>query len=421
MAVPTTVAQAGEPEAAPLALLCPLPFPPADLDETSARKHAALFRTIALPAGTRIARRNTNPNLADDMVVGGRARKRYTRQRMNQHKINNSEVRAEQVASKPQTLKLGLDVHAETIVVVRILDQSGPQPAQKFTPAKFLEWVKKQVALGIHNVVVQPVCLDERRTGVNDDKRDARELALRLDRYVAGNRHALATVRVPTLAEEQQRIQSRQREQLRREVQRVASQGRSLLLTQSCRTKNNWWQPTPWIRLRGQLPGWLRERLEVFRTVLATLRETLAAVTTHLEAAAPAVRPKGLGGLTHTVIEREVGDWRRFTNRRQVGSYTGLCGGISASGKSCHLLPITKHGNVRLRTALIELAWRLVVWQPDGKLVKKWQPMLSRPAASKGARKKAIVAIARQVAVDLWRWKTGRAKPADFGWTMVGA
>jgi transposase len=125
--------------------------------------------------------------------------------------------------------------------------------------------------------------------------------------------------------------------------------------------------------------------------------------------------------LTHAVIEREVGDWHRFANRRQVGSYTGLCGGVSASGQTCHLLPITKHGNVRLRTALIELAWRLVVWQPDSKLVKKWQPVLSRPKASKGARKKAIVAIARQVAVDLWRWKTGRAKPEAFGWTMVGA
>ena len=107
--------------------------------------------------------------------------------------------------------------------------------------------------------------------------------------------------------------------------------------------------------------------------------------------------------------------------REQVGSYTGLCGGVSASGQTCHLLPITKHGNVRLRTALIELAWRLVVWQPDSKLVKKWQPVLNRPQASKGARKKAIVAIARQMAVDLWRWQTGRAKPADFGWTMVGA
>src|SRR5580692_11098268 len=155
---------------------------------------------------------------------------------------NNSEVRAEQAASKiHQTIKLGLDVHADTIVVVRILDHSAPQPAQKFTPAKFNEWVKSQlalattvhscyeagpfgyglhralVALGIQNLVVQPVCLDEHHKGVNHDKSDAKELAMRLDRYVAGNTHAVARVRVPTPAEEQQRAASRQREQLKRE------------------------------------------------------------------------------------------------------------------------------------------------------------------------------------------------------------
>ena len=136
---------------------------------------------------------------------------------MIKQKCNTSEVRAEQAASKKlHTIKLGLDVHADTIVVVRILDQSAPQPAQKFTPAKFRDWVQTQLALaeqmhscyeagpfgyglhrwligqGVRNVVIQPVCLDERHTGVNHDKSDAKALALRLDRYVAGNTHALA-------------------------------------------------------------------------------------------------------------------------------------------------------------------------------------------------------------------------------------
>ncbi|MGO8765323.1 MAG: hypothetical protein ACLQSR_09360 [Limisphaerales bacterium] len=121
-----------------------------------------------------------------------------------------------------QTIKLGLDVHADTIVVVRILDHNTPQPAQKFTPAKFLAWVRTQakladtvhscyeadhfgsglhrelIQLGVRNVVVQPVCLDERLTGVNHDTSDAKELAQRLDRYASGNHDALATVRVPT-------------------------------------------------------------------------------------------------------------------------------------------------------------------------------------------------------------------------------
>jgi transposase len=364
---------------------------------------------------------------------------------MNKQNLNTSEVRAEQVASTQlHTLKLGLDVHADSIVVVRMLDNSAPQPAQKFTPAKFREWIKTQlplakavhscyeagpfgyglhralVALGVHNLVVQPVCLDEHHKGVNHDKSDAKQLALRLDRYVAGNPHALATVRVPTPAEEQKRIQSRQREQLKREVLRVAAQGRSLLLTQGWREKKGWWTEARWAQLKLKLPVWLVERLECFRRVLTTLTSELDAATTALEQVAPAVRPKGLGGLTYEVVEREIGDWQRFTNRRQVGSYTGLCGGVSASGKSTHLLPITKHGNVRLRTALVELAWRLVVWQRDCALVKKWWRVLGNPKATKAARKKAIVAVARQMAVDLWRWRTGRIQPAALGWVMVG-
>jgi transposase len=365
---------------------------------------------------------------------------------MLKQKLNTSEVCADQVASnKPQTLKLGLDVHADTIVVVRILDHSAPQPAQKFTPAKFLDWIKTQLplaeqvhscyeagpfgyglhrtllALGVHNLVVQPVCLDEQHKGVNHDKSDAKQLVLRLDRYVAGNPHALATVRVPTPQEEQKRIESRQREQLKREVKRLAAQGRSLLLTQGQREKKGWWEDRRWSKLKLKLPAWLAERLECFRRVLATLTAELDAATTALEQAAPALRPKGLGGLSYEVVEREIGDWHRFSNRRQVGSYTGLCGGVSASGNSQHLLPITKHGNVRLRTALVELAWRLVVWQRDCALVKKWRHVFGNPKATKAAKKKAIVAMARQMAVDLWRWRTGRVQPEAFGWTMVGA
>ena len=357
---------------------------------------------------------------------------------------NTSEGRAEQVASKAnQTIKMGLDVHADSIVVVRILDHSSPQPAQKFSPPRFKEWVKTQLSLaaqvhscyeagpfgfglhrellrlGIQNVVVQPVCLDERHKGVNHDKSDAKELALRLDRYVAGNTHALATVRVPTPQEEQERSHSRQREQLRREVQRLAAQGRGLLLSQGYREKKGWWKKRRWEELETTLPEWLVQRLQVFRRLLVALSTELEQLTGQLEAAAPTVRPKGLGGLTYEVIRREIGDWKRFANRRQVGSYTGLCGGISSSGTSHRLLPITKHGNVRLRTALIELAWRLVLWQRECKLVKKWWPILGDPKATRAKRKKVIVAIARQLAIDLWRWQTGQIQPAQLDWKMA--
>ena len=203
-------------------------------------------------------------------------------------------------------------------------------------------------------------------------------------------------------------------------MQRLAAQGRSLLLTQGYREKRGWWEERRWETLGAKLPAWLAEQLEIFRRLLASLTIELDAATQAITHAAPAVRPKALGGLTYEVVEREVGHWDRFQNRRQVGSYTGLCGGVSASGQSHHLLPITKHGNVRLRTALVELAWRLVMWQRDCVLVKKWWPVLGNPQATKAARKKAIVAIARQMAIDLWRWRTGRVTPQQLGWIMVG-
>ena len=75
-----------------------------------------------------------------------------------------------------------------------------------------------------------------------------------------------------------------------------------------------------------------------------------------------------------------------------------------------------QHGNPRLRAALVELAWRLVRFQPNYKAIVKWRQILVKGALATGAaRKKAIVAVARQLAVDLWRIKTGRLRPEELG------
>ena len=362
---------------------------------------------------------------------------------MNKKPSNNSKAGAEQVASAVQTIKLGLDVHAEFIVVVRMLDHSTPQPAQRFTPEKFLAWIPSQVKLarqvhscyqagpfgyvlhrkltelGAQNLVIQPVCLDERHKGVNNDKTDALELCTRLDRYVAGNQRALAIVRVPTPEEEQRRIHSRQREQLKRQIKRIAAQGRSLLLSQGFREKGKWWKEPRWQKFFQTLPAWLVERLEIFVRLLKALEEEEIRLRAQIEAAAPKGLPKGMGAFTLQAAEREIGNWNRFKNRRQVGSYTGLCGGVSSSGKSTRLLSITKHGNQRLRTLLVELAWRMVLWQPQCHAVKGWLEDLKQKGASKAsARKKAIVAIARQLAIDLWRWRTGQTTAGKLGWII---
>jgi transposase len=343
-----------------------------------------------------------------------------------------------QTTRKAKSIKLGIDVHADSYRVVRQFDHATPQPAQKFTPKDFLVWAGKQLdqaetvhscyeagplgyclhraleALGIRNVVVRPQNWDELGTGVKTDKTDALALVQRLDRYVQGNRHALAVVRVPTPEQELARAQSRQREQLLAHRLRLEAQGRSFLLYHGIRTKGRWWQERHWDLLQSQVAEPLLKLLVVTRDLLLTVQAQVDRATTELEAAA-APQPRGVGALTSQVLEREVLDWHRFKNRRQVASLTGMCPRVRASGLKQQSGSITKHGNRRLRTALVELAWRCVRFQPEYKPLQKWRPLLLSSKASGGAKKKAIVALGRRLAIDLWRINTGKTTAEKLG------
>ena len=156
----------------------------------------------------------------------------------------------------------------------------------------------------------------------------------------------------------------------------------------------------------------------MFRRLIEYVDQEVEQLAKQVEAVAPASLPVGMGRLTHKVIESEMKDFKNFQNRRQVGSYPGLTGGVSSSGEQRADLSITKAGNRRLSTCLIECAWRLVLQQPDYWLVKKWRGVLLNPKAHVRRRKQAIVAFARQLLVDIWKWKTGRATPAALGWKM---
>ena len=90
--------------------------------------------------------------------------------------------------------------------------------------------------------------------------------------------------------------------------------------------------------------------------------------------------PRGVGPLSFEVLRREVGDWSRFTNRRQVSSYTGLCPREQSSGGKRRGGSVSKKGNPRVRAMLVEMVWRMMRWQPDYHGLKKWLPVLgSRP------------------------------------------
>jgi len=335
-------------------------------------------------------------------------------------------------------IKLGIDVHQDFYVVVEQEGGSNPKPPQRFQKQAFLHWASKLKsrgaevyavyeacgfgftlqrqlsALSIQCYVVCPQKLDDRNKRVKTDGLDAKALCLKLDRFVQGNRDALAIVRVPSEEEEQARAIHRQREQLVKACKQLEAQGRSLMVNHGLEPVHNWWKPRTFAALPA--PQWMKELLANSQPILVSLQQKIAALTMQLQSAASPDQPRWLGKMTSVIIDREIGDWNRFSNRRQIASYTGLCPGEYSSGNTRLQSCVTKHGNPRLRAALVELAWRLVRFQPNYKPVVKWRATLAKGALATGAaRKKAIVAVARQLAVDLWRIKTGRLRGEELG------
>ena len=338
-----------------------------------------------------------------------------------------------------RVVKLGMDVHAKTISVVRIFGSGSAEPAQSFSYEKLIRWVKTKhldngwevyacyeagptgfglqrqlERLGVSCHVVQPRKWDEYGRGVKTDALDAKALAMRLSAYVDGNKDALALVRIPSVEEELLKDQSRQRERLRKNRQQLAAYGCSLLLKHGYSEGCGWWKPRKWKCLQQSIDEETLAMLRIYHKAVMDLKDAEDALIEQMEQRAPEKLPKGLGRLTFVTLLCEIGDWNRFNNRKQVAAFTGLCPRESSSGKKKRYGHISKHGNPRIRAVLVELAWRLVRWQPDSRLVQKHKDKLVQGAFS-GNKKKAIIAISRQLSIDLWRLFTEQTTMEELG------
>lgn len=378
--------------------------------------------------------------------LAGVLTQRHTASLMKTYIINEPESTVSSQPKRFGTVKLAQDVHARFFVSCFQEEGQQPKAPRKRDPKSHLRWVAEVVAqsekvyscyeagptgfalhrkltsLGVENIVIAPTRLDEHGKRVNNDKSDTLHLAGRLDRYVAGNKRMFTVVRVPSEEEELRRCRTRQRKQLQKHRLSFASQGRSLVLTQGVSISNLWWQPINWKRHQETLPPWLLERLEIHRKLILAIDEQIKEIDQEIlkdRKAKAEPKPKYAGDLSMEIIEAEVCDWFRFSSWRKAGSYCGLTGGVSASGQFHSDLSITKVGNSRLRAALVEMSWRMALHQPNYWLTKKWAHILGSQAKKHPRlRKKAIVAYARQLFVDLWKWKTGRVSAEQLGWDM---
>lgn len=353
----------------------------------------------------------------------------------NDKPVEQSASAGAQTAEGARVILLGQDVHAATITVEVQLDGRVAQPPQKIPTEKYLAWVQQLqarhpqaklhavyeagpcgywlhralLALGVDNRVVAPAALNGRR---KCDRLDASALRRQLAAQLGGDRHAYSAVRTPSAEQERQRALVRHRGALGRSLRRAVQQGRSALLLQGLRVSGTWWGKRRWPELKDTLPEWLREMLADFQAQAQLLHGQIRALDLKLAALAKTKNiapPRGIGALTWLILLLEVGEWSRFRNRREVASYTGLCGGHHSSGERRREGAIDKRGNPRVRHALQEAVWRLLVWQPD-------YPPLQRILAAKGsrARRRAAVAAARRLAIDLWRLATGQMTAAQL-------
>lgn len=332
-------------------------------------------------------------------------------------------------------VKMGIDQHARNVVVSVQEDGLVPKRARAMSPPQLLGLVRQHVAAGrqvfsayeagpcgywLHraleqagakNVVVVPQCWDRENRNVKTDKRDALELCNRLDSYLRGNTKAFSVVRVPTPEQEQRRGIGRQRGWLGKERRRCLARAFGLMLAAGFHAPSGWWQPPWWPQWREELPLPLREQVELWRSQAEGLAKQEQAWTERVEKYAEGqIVPKGVGQLTTALLELEILDWSRFHNRREVGSYTGLCPSEKSSGCKRRQGSISKHGNPRIRHLLIEAVWRLLQWQPNYPPLRKL-----RAASGSRARRRAAVAAARRLAIDLWRIHTRQTTAETVG------
>jgi transposase len=291
-------------------------------------------------------------------------------------------------------------------------------------------WLHRRLeAAGILNFVFDPasIAVEQRSRRAKTDRIDGELLLRTLMAYLRGEPRVVRIVRVPSVAQEDARRASRERDRLITEQTAHTNRIKALLrlagMAVGYPRRGNWlhWlvQQRDW---QGQpLSPHLLAEVTREHARLMLIREQLAALEQVQAAQAPAVpaqtaerrdrlqRLKALGPAFATTLTNEV-FYKDFRNRRQVGAYCGLTSSPWQSGGIDREQGISKAGNPRARLKAIELAWLWLRHQADSELSRWFRTRTAN--AGKRARRIAIVALARKLIVALWRYLTTGLVPA---------
>jgi len=290
-------------------------------------------------------------------------------------------------------------------------------------------WLHRQLEKrGIENQVVDSASIEVNRRArrAKTDRLDAGKLVGMLMRWHAGEKRVWNVVRVPTEEEEDRRQLHRELVAARRDRTRLTNRIKGLLFAQGIYLKQVKELPDLLGRERlpdgGTWPKLLRARLERewAQVVLLTQRiQELVAERRKLlrtakdagtECARKLLHLGAIGVNSAWLFALEFFSWREFSNRRQIGALAGLTPTPYQSGSEGREQGICKAGNRWLRGLAIEIAWGWLRYQPESELSRWYQRRFGH--GSTRLRKIGIVALARKLLIELWKYLQTGTPPA---------
>jgi transposase len=283
-----------------------------------------------------------------------------------------------------------------------------------FSVHRFLE------SEGIESLVVDSASIEVPRRGKHKktDRLDGESLLRLLIRYDHGEKQAFRALHIPSEGVEASRHTHREMKRLKKERSGLTNRMRSLLVTQGIRAGK---VDRKFLMKLQDLRGWdgeplsrplleelLRdyERWELLQTQIGVIeasrrKELKEKKTKESEKVSRLMRLKGVGLESSFPLVREF-FWRDFGDRREVASAAGLTPTPFMSGAINREQGISKAGNSRVRTLMIELAWMWRRHQPHSKLTRWFEERFGK--GGKRMRRVGIVALARKLLVAFWRY-----------------
>jgi len=262
-------------------------------------------------------------------------------------------------------------------------------------------WLAAQ-GVEAHVIHASSVAVTREHRRAKTDRLDTELLKRAFLGWLRGERGHCKMVAVPTLAQEDAKRPSRERETLVGEASRIITRVKSAFVRlETLRTPED--EPIPpntLAALKRDL-----ERHQIVKKQIREIEQTRLDVLKQAPEKGPhamvllLARVIGVGVETADMLVQEVLS-RSMRDRRAVGRYAGLTGSPDESGAKRREKGLARSGNARVRHGMIQLAWRFLLFQKDSALAQWYR---QRTADAPSTRKTLIVALARKLLIALWR------------------